>query len=320
MEFIDVTGDTDASCTSLDRAYTPPVQKKRKPSRTSEDDAKIELWKPLAASLKPQDNVIAKKWIVRTCHFIWKGCRRFSFEICPKGVVLFEKEGDDVFYDYEQHKSISHSTYPNSPSYLANQFIQENNLQPAHFMNMFSNVSNNGMQMNQYSHTKTSISQNNEFYPFSPVSTCLNDSYWYFKHTVKKKHCYEFLYYIITVLYQFDSFSQRVGLVDIKGHYYFLMLFFLWKMQIKKYLNLPVNVTVRLPHPRSGNSQVQETFLEPSADKKTSNYDTECSNHHPSLSTLRSKGLRYKFTSVNILSIFIPLTSRICSTSGRIRI
>ena len=230
MEFIDVTGDTDASCTSLDRAYTPPVQKKRKPSRTSEDDAKIELWKPLAASLKPQDNVIAKKWIVRTCHFIWKGCRRFSFEICPKGVVLFEKEGDDVFYDYEQHKSISHSTYPNSPSYLANQFIQENNLQPAHFMNMFSNVSNNGMQMNQYSHTKTSISQNNEFYPFSPVSTCLNDSYWYFKHTVKEKHCNEFLYYIITVLYQFDSFSQRVGLVDIKGHYYFLMLFFLWKM------------------------------------------------------------------------------------------
>ena len=61
MEFIDVTGDTDASCTSLDRAYTPPVQKKRKPSRNSEDDAKIELWKPLAASLKPQDNVIAKK-------------------------------------------------------------------------------------------------------------------------------------------------------------------------------------------------------------------------------------------------------------------
>ena len=91
--------------------------------------------------------------------------------------MLFEKEGDDVFYDYEQYKSISHSTYPNSPSYLANQFIQENNLQPAHFMNMFSNVSNNGMQMNQYSHTKTSISQNNEFYLFSPVSTCLNDSY-----------------------------------------------------------------------------------------------------------------------------------------------
>ena len=33
MEFIDVTGDIDASYTSIDRAYTPPVQKKRKPSR-----------------------------------------------------------------------------------------------------------------------------------------------------------------------------------------------------------------------------------------------------------------------------------------------
>ena len=31
-------------------------------------------------------------------------------------------------------------------------------------------------------------------------------------------------------LYQFDSFSQRVDLVGIKGHYYFLMLFFLWKI------------------------------------------------------------------------------------------
>ena len=37
MEFIDFTGDMDASYTSLDRAYTPPMQKKRKPSRTSED-------------------------------------------------------------------------------------------------------------------------------------------------------------------------------------------------------------------------------------------------------------------------------------------
>ena len=60
MEFIDVTGDIDVSYTSLDRVYTPPMQKKRKPSRTSEDDAKIELWKSLAASLEPQDNVNAK--------------------------------------------------------------------------------------------------------------------------------------------------------------------------------------------------------------------------------------------------------------------
>ena len=55
--------------------------------------------------------------------------------------------------------------------------------------------------------------------------------------------------------------------------------------------HLPVNAIVRLPHPGSGDSQGQKTFLAPSADKRTSNYDTKCSNHHPSLSTLRSKGL-----------------------------
>ena len=60
---------------------------------------------------------------------------------------------------------------------------------------------------------------------------------------------------------------------------------------IYMYTNLPVNVIVRLPHPRSGDNLGQETFLAPSADKQTRIYDTECSNHHPSLSTLRPKGL-----------------------------
>ena len=45
-------------------------------------------------------------------------------------------------------------------------------------------------------------------------------------------------------------------------------------MQIYKYTNLQVNVIVRLPHPRSGDSQGQETFLTPSADKQTRSYDT----------------------------------------------
>ena len=57
------------------------------------------------------------------------------------------------------------------------------------------------------------------------------------------------------------------------------------------YINLPVNALVRLLHLRSGDSQRQETFLAPSAEKQSRHYDTECSNHHFSLSTLRSKGL-----------------------------
>ena len=52
------------------------------------------------------------------------------------------------------------------------------------------------------------------------------------------------------------------------------------------YTNLPVNAIVRLPHSRSGDNQGQETFLAPSADKQTHNYDIECSNHHSSLSNL----------------------------------
>ena len=61
---------------------------------------------------------------------------------------------------------------------------------------------------------------------------------------------------------------------------------------IHTYTNLPVNAIaiVRLPYPRSGDSQGQETFLAPSADKQTRSYDMECSNHHLSLSTLSPKG------------------------------
>ena len=58
------------------------------------------------------------------------------------------------------------------------------------------------------------------------------------------------------------------------------------------YTNLPVNVIARLPHPWSGGSQGKETFLAPCAGKQTRNYDTESSNHHLSLATLRSKELR----------------------------
>ena len=57
------------------------------------------------------------------------------------------------------------------------------------------------------------------------------------------------------------------------------------------YINLPSNAIFRLLHPRSGDNQGQETFLAPSAGKQTLNYDKECRNHRPCLSTLRPKGL-----------------------------
>ena len=43
---------------------------------------------------------------------------------------------------------------------------------------------------------------------------------------------------------------------------------------IHTHTNLPVNAIVRLPHPHSGDSQGQEKFLAPSADKQIRNYDT----------------------------------------------
>ena len=45
------------------------------------------------------------------------------------------------------------------------------------------------------------------------------------------------------------------------------------------YINLAVNAIVRLPHPHNGDSQGQEMFLAPSADKQTRDHDTERSNH-----------------------------------------
>ena len=55
--------------------------------------------------------------------------------------------------------------------------------------------------------------------------------------------------------------------------------------------SLQVNAIVRLTHLRSKDSHRQETFSAPSADKQTWNYDIECPNHCPSLSSSRSKGL-----------------------------
>ena len=40
------------------------------------------------------------------------------------------------------------------------------------------------------------------------------------------------------------------------------------------YTNLPVNAIVRPLHPQIGDSQGQETFLAPSTDKQSRNYDT----------------------------------------------
>ena len=100
MVFIDViTDDIDASYTSLDRVYTPLVQKKRKPSKTLEDDAKIELWKSLAASLKPQDNVNAKSESFERATLFGKVVADSLLQYDPKEWCYLKKKVMDMFYD-----------------------------------------------------------------------------------------------------------------------------------------------------------------------------------------------------------------------------
>ena len=71
------------------------------------------------------------------------------------------------------------------------------------------------------------------------------------------------------------------------------------------YTNLSWNVIVRQLHRRSGDSQGRETFLAPSADKQTRNYDTGCSNHylsnhHKALGLSRSKKERWSVIYIQI--------------------
>ena len=64
----------------------------------------------------------------------------------------------------------------------------------------------------------------------------------------------------------------------------------------------------------SGDNQGQETFLAPSAEKQPRNYDTECSNHHLSLSTKRPKRLSH--SKMKLCAIY-KLTSKCHSQTTR---
>ena len=68
------------------------------------------------------------------------------------------------------------------------------------------------------------------------------------------------------------NFSQQTGLTKIPVVY--------GGLANTSYANLPRNAIVKLPHPRS--RYRQETFLAPSAEKQTRNYDIGCSTHYPS--------------------------------------
>ena len=67
--------------------------------------------------------------------------------------------------------------------------------------------------------------------------------------------------------------------------------------------NLPVNVIFRLLYPWRGDSQ----FLAASAGNQNCNYVRECSNHHPSLSTLSLKGFNCSKTKWRAIYTTLPV-------------
>ena len=108
--------------------------------------------------------------------------------------------------------------------------------------------------------------------------------------------------YILKQMPALNAWHQRYGLENthnlLKAH---VFLFFLEALSmclsiclsiyLSVYLSIYLPIIDRLLHPPSEESEGQEACLAPFADKQTRNYDTKYSNHYPSLSTLRPKGL-----------------------------
>ena len=128
-----------------------------------------------------------------------------------------------------------------------------------------------------------------------------------------------FKYRVLIVIYFSHLFLYINSVCAYLMIYFYIYIYiYIYKFTSKYHSQNALSLEWRQPRPEN-----VFTFLAPSADKETRNYDTECSNHHPSLSTLRSKGLsRFKmkwwanihnWKSINItckLSVFISKNLR----------
>ncbi len=158
MEFIDVTGDVDTSYTSLEGYSQPPKRIKTQTKAT--EDAKTELWKALAASLKPQaapqQQSTANNELSERANLFGKVFADSLLQYEPGDWSHLKKKVMDVFYDFEQQKSANCSNHQNALNapYNPRQLLG-NQFQPGPFMNMLTNAS-------------SSTSQNTQFDLFSP--------------------------------------------------------------------------------------------------------------------------------------------------------
>lgn len=159
MQFIEVTGDADSSYTSLDiERFSPqPPKKVRKSTKSGEEDAKIELWKSLAASLKPQEapqQKTAKNELSDRANLFGKVVADSLLQYEPGDWSFLKKKVMDVFYDFEQQKLTGRSNSQATP-FNPNHF-QGSQFRQGPFLNMLNN--------------NASTTLVGHFNPFSPSS------------------------------------------------------------------------------------------------------------------------------------------------------
>ena len=125
MEFLDITGDVDESVTSLDveEAIQPPKRLKRQAKQqTEKDDAKTELWKSLAASLKPQEQQTPKDEKSARANLFGKVVADSLMQYEVSEWSYLKKKVMDVFFDFDQQKlNNSRPNFQSTPS-QPNQF------------------------------------------------------------------------------------------------------------------------------------------------------------------------------------------------------
>lgn len=141
MEFLDVTGDVDVSYTSLDGegASQPPKKRQKKTRQTVEDDSKAELWKSLAASLKPQETETSKDEISERASLFGKVVADSLAQYDTSEWSYLKKKVMDVFFDFDQQKSNNSRLNIQSPTFQQNQFQGRQQFVPGQYLNMVNN-------------------------------------------------------------------------------------------------------------------------------------------------------------------------------------
>lgn len=141
MEFLDVTGDVDVSYTSLDGegASQPPKKRQKKTRQTIEDDSKAELWKSLAASLKPQETETSKDEISERASLFGKVVADSLAQYDTSEWSYLKKKVMDVFFDFDQQKSNNSRLNIQSPTFQQNQFQGRQQFVPGQYLNMVNN-------------------------------------------------------------------------------------------------------------------------------------------------------------------------------------